>query len=46
MIPSLPYVPDIFFLMNIVQMTLLWDEQGVNRMWSMLLESMDRKLIE
>ena len=37
---------DINFLMDIVQVALLWDELGVNRMWSMLLESMDRKLIE
>ena len=46
MIPSLPYVPDIIFLMNIVEVTLLWGELGVNKVWSMLLESMHRKLIE
>ena len=45
MIPSL-LCSDIIFLMNNVQVILLWDEQGVNRMWSMLLESMDKKLIE
>ena len=37
---------DIIYLMNIVQVTLLWDELGVDEMWSILLESLDRKLTE
>ena len=41
MIPSLSYVPTSFFLMNIVQVTLLWDKLGVNKTWSILLESLD-----
>ena len=41
MIPSLSLCSDIISLMNIVQVTLLWDELEVNKMWLILLESLD-----